>query len=161
MAEEHARLSSLVNKQASLPALVLEDEPFEQYDLRTVEAGNHDFSVLVGLRRSHQTRHTAEGVRTRDSAEANRPDESVRCKLIRKMNAILRQDQIRAPGTGQDCKLRWQTPARGEPSTNPGYQQAVPAPAGNSVNAAIVTGLKTQKVLFTCSYLALPGLTCI
>jgi DNA-binding transcriptional MocR family regulator len=48
------------------------------------------------------------------------------------MNAILRQDQIRAPGTGQDHKLRWQTPTQGKPGTNPGYQQAAPALAGNS-----------------------------
>lgn len=161
MAEEHAWLSLLVNKRILLPALVLEDEPSERYDLRTVEAGNYDFSVLVGLRRLHQTRHVAEGVRTRDSAEANQPEESVRCKLIREMNTILRQDKIRAPGTGQDRKLRWQTPAQGKPGTNPGYQQAAPAPAGNSANAVTIAGLRTQKVLFGCSYFCPPGLTCV
>ena len=71
-------------------------------------AGNCDFSILVELRRSHQTetRHAAEGVRTRDSAVTNRPNESFRCKLIQEVGAVLRQEQIRALGTGQDRKLR-------------------------------------------------------
>jgi hypothetical protein len=98
IAEDLFRLSSLVNKQIILPTLVLEGEASEQYDFRSVGTGNHDFSVLVELRRSHQTQHAAEGVRTRDSAEINRPNESVRCKLIRELNPVLRQDQVLALG---------------------------------------------------------------
>ena len=80
----------------------------EPHSFRTVGAGNCDFSILVELRRSHQTetRHAAEGVRTRDSAVTNRPNESFRCKLIQEVGAVLRQEQIRALGTGQDRKLR-------------------------------------------------------
>ena len=148
MAEEHARLSLLVNKRIQLPALVLEDEISEPYDLRTVGTGNCDFSVLVELRRSHQTQHATEGVRTRDAAETNRPSESVRCKLIREMNALLRQDQNRAPGTGQDRKLRWETPAQGKTGSAPGHLQPTPVPTGNSANAATVAVLRVRKVPF-------------
>ena len=162
MAEEYARLSSLLKKQILLPALVLEDEASERYDITTVGGGNHDLSVLVGTRRLHQTQHAAEGVRTRDSADINRPSESIRCKLIREMNALIRQDQIRAPGTGQDRKLRWQTPAQGGTSTiSPGHQQSALALTGNSANAATVAGLRTKKVPFSCHILALPGFMCI
>jgi hypothetical protein len=149
--KEHARLSLLINKQIRLPALVLEDEASEPYDLRTVGTGDHDFSVLVDLRRSHQTRHAAEGVRTRDSTETNRPNESVRCKLIREMNALLRQDQVRAPGTGQDRKLRWEAPTQEATGADPGHQQPVPVPTGNSANAATVTASRVRKVFFWLS----------
>ena len=118
MAEEHARLSLLVGGRISLPALVLEDEASEPYSLKALGAGSYDFSVFVEIRRSHQTRHAAKGVHTRDSSEADRPNESVRCKLIREINALLRQDQIRAPGTGQDRKSRWQTPNSTYPKCN-------------------------------------------
>lgn len=151
MAEEHARLSSLINKQILLPPLILNDEPTEAYDIRTIGAGNHDLSVLVGTRGLHQTRHAAEGVRTRDSAEINKSGESVRCKLIREMNAILRQDQIRAPGTGQDRKLRWETPTQGGTHTNSKPQQPAPIAAGNSANAATVAGLRVKKVFLVAS----------
>jgi len=158
MAEEHARLSLLVNKQIQLPALVLEDEISEPYDLRTVGARNRDFSVLVELRRSHQTRHAAEGVRTRDAAKTNKPNESVRFKLIREMNALLCQDQNRAPGTGQDRKLRWETPAKGKPGPAPGHPQPAPVPTGNSANAAAVAALRVRKVPFqSCAFSNSPG----
>lgn len=146
MAEAYARLSLLVDKRASLPALILDDEASAPYDLRTLGVGDHDFSILVELRRSHQTRYAAEGVRTRDSSGTNKQDESVRCKLIREMNAVLRQDQVRAAGTGQDRKLRWETPAQGDIASGPGRQQPASVPTGNSANAATVATLRTQKV---------------
>lgn len=161
MVEEYTRLSLLIDKRISLPALVLEDEPSERYNIRFVGAGNHNFSVLVELRRSNQTRHAAEGVRTHDSAETNRSNESVRCKLIRGMNAILRENQICAPGTGQDRKLRWQTTAQGETSSGLGHQQSGPVPTGNSANAATVAALRARKVSLLVRILALPRLTCI
>jgi len=104
MTEEYARLSLLVNMRVLLPALVLGDEASEPYGFTIARTRNHDFSTLVELRRLHQTRHAAGGVRTCDSAKINKPDESIRCKLIREVNALLRQDEIRAPGIGQDRK---------------------------------------------------------
>lgn len=147
MAEEYARLSLLVNNQISLPTLILEDEASETYGFGTVGVGNHDFSILVELRRSHQTRYAAEGVRTCDSV-TNKPDESIRRKLIRELNSLLRQDQIRAPGTGQDRKLRWQALPQGETSSDPGCQRPMPVLTGNSANAATVAALRMGKVLY-------------
>ena len=76
------------------------------------------------------------------------------------MNALLRQDQIRAQGTGQDRKLRWQTLPQGETSSDPGHQQSVPALTGNSANAATVAASRTRQVfLFVVHATALYGLT--
>ena len=151
MAEEHAWLSSLVNRRIHLPPLILEDEASKPYDLRTLGTGNRDLSILVELRRLHQTRHAAEGVRTCDSTRTNKPEESVRCKLIREMNAVLRQGQVRAAGTGQDRKLRWQTPAQGATDLDPGNQQPIPALTGNSANAATAAASRARKVSPWCS----------
>ena len=152
MAAEYARLSLLVNHKHQLPALVLgKDEPSDPYGLAALGAGNHDFSILVELRRSHQTQHAAEGVRTRDSVKTNRLSESVRCKLIREMNGLLRQYQSRAVGTGQDRNLRWQTSSQGTSVSGPGYQHSTPAATGNSANAAAIAALKHRKVFVRSS----------
>ena len=150
MAEEYTRLSSLVNTRIRLPTLVLEDEISESYDLRILGGGNLDFSVLVELRHFHQTRHAAEGVRTRDSTKPDRPSESMRCKLIREMNGLLRQSQTRATGTGQDRQLRWQASAQGTPDSGlaPVPARHSPALTGNSANTATVATLKYKKVCF-------------
>lgn len=82
MVEEYSRLSLLANGRVQLPALVPGNEASELHDLRTLGAGNHDFSVLVELHWSHQTQHVAKGVHTCDSAGTNKPGKSIRCKLI-------------------------------------------------------------------------------
>ena len=159
--EERARLSLLINEQISLPALVLRDEPSEPSGFMPVgTGGNHDFSVLVELRCSHQTRHAAEGVCTCDSAKTNRPDESVRCKLIREMDTLLHQDQIRAPGIGQDRKLRWQTLPQGETTSDLGSQQPVPTPTGNLAKRCHCRGAtNAEGIPLGCSHSDPPGLT--
>ena len=128
------------------PSLIIPSEP---HSPRTVGAGNYDFSILVQLQRSHQTRHAAKGVPTR-SVVTNRPNESVLCKLIQGVGAVLRQEQIRALGTGQDRKLHWQTAAQGE-NSDPEceYQQPAPVPTGNSANAVTIAALRARKVLFS------------
>ena len=75
------------------------------------------------------------------------------------MNAVLRQDQIRAAGTGQERKLRWQTPSQGGTGPGPGHQQPAPVPTGNSANAAAAAALRTRKVFSVISILVSPGLT--
>ena len=137
MAEEHTRLSPLANKRTSSPSLVLEDKASEPYDLRTV------------------------GVCTRDLAETNKPNESVRCKLIREMKAVLRQDQIRAAGTDQECKLRWQIPVQEGTGSGPGHQQPAPVFTGNSASAVAATVLRTQKVFPVISISVFSGLTSV
>ncbi|KAF9780748.1 hypothetical protein BJ322DRAFT_1011530 [Thelephora terrestris] len=141
-AEEFMRLSSFVRKRISLPALVLKDKAPQPSAPNT---GSLDFPAMVELRRSHQTRYAAEGVRTRDVAETDRLGESVRLKLMRELNTLLRKEESRATGTGQGRKLRWIEPtqagARSEPENEP-----TPAPTGNSANAAIVAQLKATKV---------------
>ena len=77
------------------------------------------------------------------------------------MNAILHQDRIPAPGTGQGCKLHWQTTADGATSSDPGRQQTVPVPTGNSANAATVAALRARKVLLSCPHFGPPGLMSI
>lgn len=149
------RLSSLVNKHSSLPAILLKDEASRSSSPST---SNLDFSILVELRRSHQTRYAAEGVRTRDAPGANIPEESVRRRLIRELNALLRQEGSRAIGTGQDRKLRWLTVAQEGTGPTPESSSA-PAPTGNSANAAVVAQLRTKKVPFRLTDASLHGST--
>lgn len=138
------RLSSFVDKRTSLPALCLQDETSQPSS--SLGAGNLNFSILVELRRLHQTRYAAEGVRTRDAAVVDTPEQSIRHKLIRELNALLRQEENRAQGTGQDRALRWLTPAQGETDSIP-ENQVEPVPVGNSANAIIVAQLRVKKVL--------------
>ena len=126
-------LSALLTKETSRPL--------------SLSTGGLDFSTLVELRRLHQTRYAAEGVRTRDAVVSNR-HESVRCKLIRELNALLRQEGNRAVGTGQDRKLRWHAPDQEGSIPTLAESLSVPATAGNSANAAVVARLKTNKVSF-------------
>jgi hypothetical protein len=141
MAKEFMRLSSFVKKRVSLPALVLKDN-VPQSSLNT---SNLELSMLVGLRRLHQTQYAAEGVRTRDVAEADGPEESLRHKLTRELNALLRKEESRATGTGQNRKLRWLEPVQGGTGSAP-EGDFISAPAGNSANAAVVAQLRAQKV---------------
>lgn len=136
------RLSTFANQQISLPALVLADQTSRPPSFSTSDL---NFSILVELRRSHQTQYAAEGIRTRDVAEASRPEESIRRKLVRELNALLRQEESRAPGTGQDRKLRWIEPVQAGTSIAP-ESQPMPTPTGNSANAAIVAKLRVKKV---------------
>ena len=116
--------------------------------LPSLSTGSLDFSTLVELRRLHQTRYAAEGVRTRDAAVSNRPDESVRCKLIRELNALLRQEGNRTVGTSQDRKLRWHAPDQEGSIPTLAESLSAPAAAGNLANAAVVAQLRTKKVSF-------------
>ena len=140
-AEEFMRLSSLVKKRTSLPALLLHDEAFQPPNLAT---SNLNFSILVELRRSHQTRYAAEGVRTRDASE--QPEETIRRKLIRELNAIIKQQKNRAPGTGQDQKSRWLESNQGDGSAPDHKGQPAQATAGNAANAATVGRLRAETV---------------
>ena len=54
---------------------------------------NHNFSILVRLRRLPQTRDTAEGVGTCDVAEAGGLGQSVQYRLMRESNALLRREE--------------------------------------------------------------------
>lgn len=77
------------------------------------------------------------------------------------MNAIIRQDRIPAPGTGQGRKSRWETTANGATSSDPGYQQTMPVPTGNSANAAAVAALGARKVPLSCPHFGPLGLMSI
>lgn len=146
MAEEFMRLSSLTNKQVSLPALALATQATQPSGL------NIDFSTLVHLRRLHQTRYAAEGVRTRDVVEDKGPEDTVRRRLMRELNALLRQGGNQAAGTGQDRKLRWLEPPQGATGftlgSQPTLSQSTPTPTGNSANAAVVAQSRVKKVSF-------------
>ena len=98
-----------------------------------------DFSTLVELRHLHQTRYAAEGVRTRDAAVS---------KLIRELNALLRQEGNRTVGTGQDRKLRWHAPDQEGSIPTLTECLSAPAAAGNLANAAVVAQSRTKKVSF-------------
>lgn len=75
----------------------------------------------------------------------------MRRKLIRELNALLRQEESRAQGTGQDRTLHWLAPAQG--GTDPIPENPVePVLSGNSANAAAVAQLSVKKVAHFCPH---------
>lgn len=88
-----------------------------------------DFEVLVEMRRKHQTKQAASGVRTKKTKVSG---DTLRGQIIRQFYEALKEAQDeRAAGTGMERDARW----RGE------------APAtGNAANAAAAAATVSRKV---------------
>jgi hypothetical protein len=81
-----------------------------------------DFSLLVEMRRRHQTRQATLGVRTRASNTENL-ELSLKQHPIHHMHDMLKQQNDQAVGTGAEHSVRWGT------SSTPGNSANVPAVA--------------------------------
>ena len=71
--------------------------------------------------------------------------------MIREINAILREDHIRASGTGRGRERCWQTPTQGGTSAGPGHNSLYRY-LRNLANAAAVAGLRVGGLLLACHY---------
>lgn len=107
-----------------------------------------DLDILVDMRKQHQTRHAALGVRTKGDkqrTEASK-DVSIRRQLIRRFHEVLKEEQDRAPCTASDRTIHWRAPA---PGGRDGEVDGANAPAlsnGNSVNAAVSASTVAKRV---------------
>lgn len=107
------------------------DEPSAPYQAREL-----DFSVLVEMRRRHQMKQAALGVRThQDSTMIARSELTLHQQVVRRLHEVLReyQDTPRFPSKLKNRNIRWQS--SGSQPTN-----------GNSANAAAAASAATKRV---------------
>ncbi|TFK19085.1 hypothetical protein FA15DRAFT_709304 [Coprinopsis marcescibilis] len=116
---------------SALPAPQLLDEA---PGAASVDPLSTDLSQLVSLREAHQTKQAQEGVRTSVRPCLNDESQTEKQKIIRELNAIVRENRETAIGTGAVRALHWTS--------------ATPtAPAGNAANAAAVSTAAASRAL--------------
>jgi hypothetical protein len=106
-------------------------KPFGLGNLST----NVDFTSLVSLRRQHQTRQAAAGVRTQQLSptEAVPQTTRIRQKILRELSQVLKLEEDVAPGSGVERNTRWTGVAK-------------TLSKGNASNAAVVSDIDAKKV---------------
>jgi hypothetical protein len=112
----------------------------------TIRYSGMDYNSLVEMRRKHQTKQAATGVRTRKTEVPNMTD-SLRGQVVRAFHSALREAQDQsAVGTGVERQLRWRAAA---PGGRDGIVDSKKTPAltnGNAANAAVVAGNDANQV---------------
>jgi hypothetical protein len=132
----------------ALPPVQLEDQFTEHpshhdskpgpqaFGLKNLSAKN--FDSLVSLRRQHQTRQAASGVRTQQLSptEAVPQTTRIRRKILQELWQVLKleEDHV-APGSGVERNTRWTGVAK-------------TLSKGNASNAAVVSDMDAKKVRF-------------
>lgn len=129
VAEEREQVSSVLR---DLPRLQAPDERTKPLGLTEISVIDLDFGPLVKMRRRHQTRQAAYGVRTRLFKPSDSPDPktSIKKEIIRRMHDILKDQDEHAVGTGYERAARW------------GKTEA----AGNAANAAAAAAAVARRV---------------
>ncbi|KAJ7292486.1 hypothetical protein C8J57DRAFT_1456964 [Mycena rebaudengoi] len=135
-AEEFGRIQETlsITKQLNI------SEPSKPLGRGEVTAQDLDFDLLVDLRRRHQTKQAASGVRTRFTQGHEKAEElSTRRQLIRRFHLVLKEEQSKATGTGLERAARWHAAAPG------GRNNSGPPLAGNTANAAVAASALAKK----------------
>ena len=94
------------------------------------------------MRKQHQTRHAALGVRTKGDKQRTEASR----QLIRRFHEVLKEEQDRAPCTASDRTIHWRAPT---PGGRDGEIDGANAPAlsnGNSANAAVSASAVAKRV---------------
>lgn len=117
---------------AVLPPVMLDsNEPSKLFGQGIAAIEDLSFDTLVTLRRHHQTKQAATGVRTR--AKSLDPSTSLRRKIIQEFHDVMNEYKDFALGaTGQGRIARWQDKADSR--------------TGNSANAAAAATTTASKV---------------
>jgi hypothetical protein len=117
---------------------------------------NLDLSTLVSLRRAHETQRAKASIRTKfthqtDGETTSEKEESVRRRIFKGINEVLREDQAQRINTGTNRKTTWTASAPG--GRSPGETALL---AGNSANAELAAGQRASTVcaqLITTNFL--------
>ena len=138
---------------ARLPSLdVCTAEASRPYDFGPSFHHDLDLSILVSIRRSHETQRAKKSVRThfQDNSNGqleqhhdsnNGKEPSIRQKIFREMTQVLREDQDRRKNTGANRAATWKSSAPG------GHDIADTATlTGNSANAELAAGQRSLTV---------------
>jgi hypothetical protein len=127
--EEYVQARHAMEQYKMLPPVQVRDESSRPLGHGVTQYNDLDFEMLIEMRRKHQTKQAASGVRTK---KTNVPGDTLRGQIIRQFHEALKEAQDeRAAGTGVEWDVQW----RGE------------APAtGNAANAAAVAATVSKKV---------------
>lgn len=100
------------------------------------------------MRRLHQTRQAALGVRTRSSTteDATKQEVSIRRQLIRRFHEAMREEEYHAVGTGLERSARTRAPAPGGRGGQIDGMDETGLSAGNSANAAASAATVAKQV---------------
>lgn len=110
-----------------------------------------DLTILVSIRRAHETQRAKKSVRTQVHDDSNgQPEQhsnnsgkepSIRQKIFREMTLVLREDQDRRKNTGANRAATWKSSAPG------GRDVADTATlTGNAANAELAAGHRSLTV---------------
>jgi hypothetical protein len=134
--EEYIQARCAMEQYKKLPPVQVPDEISRPLGHGVARYDDLDFEMLIEMRRKHQTKQAASGIRTKKTKVSG--DTTLRGQIIRQFHEALKgaQDE-RAAGTGLERDARW----RGE----------APA-AGNAANAAAAAATVSKQVsIFTDS----------
>ncbi|GLB37771.1 hypothetical protein LshimejAT787_0408220 [Lyophyllum shimeji] len=155
LAGEYSQVRDVVN---NLPALKIQ-ETAKPLGRGMVTFESLDFNMLIKMRREHQTRQAALGVRTKqtsDAGDGKAEKPSIRRQVIRKFEEALKEVQDeRAVGTGSERVIRWRHSAPGGRDGEIEGEHEGLLPAGNTANAAVAaaavakTAATRRKNVFT------------
>ena len=98
-----------------------------------------DFSKLVKIRRLHKTHQAATGIRTRRGKTLVDERTSARRALLKRLRAVLQEEENMGAGTGAERSVRWGIPIAGDS-------------AGNAANAEVVSKAAAVKVSENCQH---------
>lgn len=132
----------------TLPTLRIGDERSKPLGLGGLDTTQLDFEALVKMRRQHQTRQAALGVRTRQGTGNVEGEKviSIRRRIIGRMHEILKEQKDQAVGTGVERSARWRAAAPGGRAGVVDGEAAPGLAAGNSVNAAAMAATIAKQV---------------
>jgi len=146
IAEEYMQVQTTLKQLRNLPPLQLPDEVSKPMGHGRLHYTQLDYKSLVDMRRNHQTKQAATGVRTRKAD----PDStaSIRGQIVQEFHRVLRaaQDTESAVGTGLERQVRWRTAAPGGAEGVVNGQKAKEPASGNSANAAAVAATAADQV---------------
>lgn len=127
--EEYIQARHAMEQYKMLPPVRVPDENSRPLGHGASRYDDLDFEMLVEMRRKHQTKQAASGVRTKKIKTSG---DTLRGQIIRQFHEALKEAQDeRGAGTGLERDARW----HGE----------LPA-AGNAANAAAVAATVSKKV---------------
>ena len=110
------------------------------FGLGKLSSNDLDFATLVSLRRQHQTRHAASGIRTQQlehsPTEVVPQTTRIRRKILQELSQVLRLEEDVAPSSGVERSTRWTGVAK-------------TLSKGNASNAAVVSDIDAKKVRLT------------
>ena len=159
--EEYSQAQRTLDLYKSLPAVRIPDELTRPLGHGELKSNDLDFEMMINMRRKHQTKHAASGVRTKKVKVSH---STMRSHILQEFHQALKEAQDdHSAGTGVERVARWvgqnREPAPGGRGGVINGDKAPDLLAGNAGNAAVVATSTAREVclLFSmffndCSY---------